>query len=38
MCPACQEEYKKADYDKMHNDLMEYLKKAGAKIVSAEKK
>ena len=33
ICPACQEEYKKVDFDKIHNDLMDYLKKAGAKIV-----
>lgn len=34
MRPDCQEEYKKADFDKIHRDLMKYLKKAGAKIVN----
>lgn len=33
MCPECQAEYKKVDFDKIHNDLIKYLKKSGAKIV-----
>ncbi len=33
ICPKCQEEYKKVDFDKVHRDLMRYLKKSGTKIV-----
>jgi hypothetical protein len=35
MCPACQADYAKADFGKIHNELIDYLKKAGVKIVKA---
>ena len=37
MCPECQKKYKAADFGKMRQDLMDYLKKAGAKIAPVEK-
>ena len=37
MCPECQKKYKEADFDKIHRDLISYLKSAGVKIVPAEK-
>lgn len=33
MCPACQADYRKADFDRIHTDLIDYLSKAGAQIV-----
>lgn len=35
MCPACQEEYAKADFEAIHNELMRYLKSKDVKIVRA---
>ena len=36
MCPKCQQEYEKADFEKIHNDLIGYLKQKGVKIVKPQ--
>lgn len=36
MCPKCQREYEQADFEKIHNDLMRYLKSVGVKIIKAD--
>ncbi len=34
LCPQCQEEYKRVDFEKTHRDLMNYLHELGASLVS----
>ena len=36
MCPECQKKYKEADFGKIHDDLISYLRNAGATIVPTE--